>query len=183
MNLHSLVVVSLRLMSINFLIGIAVQLTPALVALSLNAYSNESTPIPWIVLTILLATAALLWTNSELLATAITRQQPSELSLGILTLADCYSIGFLGVGLYQIAGHLGSSLQWFYFILASAISSPGTRWREGVDFSGMITSLAALAGGVALITKGRSWALALASKHARSEERKSSDAPPSEPVH
>jgi hypothetical protein len=173
MNLRSLVVVVLRLMALEFLLQVVVQLTPKVLQyLSLYQASqvgNQPSVLPWLVLAGLVISALLLWFMALPIARLVTRPLPQEISLGALTLADCYSVAFIGVGLLYIANGLPQVLNWGHYLFKAAASTSGDSWKEQVNFYQVSQAFIPFILGALLFFKGRPWAVALASRQTKAE--------------
>ena len=172
MNIQSLVVVALRLISLNFLLEVAVLLIPQVLAY-FRIYSNgppyHSPPLMglyFLLLAGLLAFAVILWFLAFPIARLVTRGVPKDLSLGALTLADCYSVAFIGVGLLYIAGSLPRFLVSAHFLLKMANPTSDSSWHEEFRWSDFSTIILSLIFGLALFVYGRRWALSLARRDA-----------------
>ena len=174
MNLQSLVVVILRLMALDFLLRVAVQLTPQLLQLfrvyersPLDA-SRSLAVLPWLVLLGLIVAAVLLWFLALPIARFVTRGVSHDLSFGAMSLVDCYSIAFMAVGLFYIASHLPQVLNWTHYLFKAAASKPGDTWKEGVQWYDVSQAFIPFIVGVVLFVNGRSWAVALARRQTES---------------
>ena len=173
MNLQRLVVVVLRLMALDFLLRVAVQLTPQMLQfLRLYERSTFDDPrslliLPWLVLAGTIFAAVLIWRFALPIARFVTRGIPHDLSFGKMSLIDCYSVAFMGIGLFYIASHLPTVLNWAHYFLKTAASNSQDT-GEGV--SGYVVSEAFIPFivGVVLFVNGRRWAAALARRHTES---------------
>jgi hypothetical protein len=92
MNLQSLIVVGLRLMALDFLLRVGVQLTPQILRF-LRVYqpspfreSSSSMLLPWLVLAGLIAAAVALWFLALPIARIVTRGVSRDLSFGVMSL-------------------------------------------------------------------------------------------------
>ena len=170
MSIYSLVVVVLRLMALDFLLQVAIQLTPPLLSIlrirdgSPIGESSADLVLPWVMLTGLVLCAVLLWMLALPIARLVTKQVPQEVSLGGLTLADCYSVAFLGVGLLYMANGLPQVLNWGHNLFKMAASTSGDAWKEQVNFYQVAQAFIPFVVGALLFLKGRPWAVALASR-------------------
>jgi hypothetical protein len=173
MNLQSLIVVVLRLMALDFLLRVAVQLTP-LILQYLRIY--ESSPLdgsrsfmvlPWLMLVGLIVAAVLLWFLALPIARFVTRGVSHDLSFGAMSLVDCYSIAFMAVGLFYISSHLPQVLNWAHYFLKTAASGRGDseQGARGYDISQAFIPFIV---GVVLFVNGRRWAVALARRQTES---------------
>ena len=105
MNLQSLVVVALRLMALDFVLRIFIQIAPEVLYYARVFQPSRTNPIstasavPWLVLGCLLATAIFLWFMAPTLARLLTSQGQFDVTVWSvdLTLADCYSVAFLAL--------------------------------------------------------------------------------------
>lgn len=168
MNLQSIVVVLLRLMALNLVLQAVVSLTPHLLNY-MSARSDISfaeaqllVALPWLIILGLLLSAVLLWVIALPVARLVTRNVAQEISLGALTLADCYSTAFLLIGLYHIVDNFSAVLSWSHFVFVTAAPGSGTAWREDVNFYEVFGSFVPFVVGVVLVVKGRRWAGRLA---------------------
>jgi hypothetical protein len=171
MNLQSLVVVVLRLMALDFLLRVVAQLTPQVLQYlrwyQRSPLENSAGVLPWFVLGGLVASGVLLWLLALPIARLVTRRVPQEVCLGALTLADCYSVAFIGVGLLYTANGLPQVLSWGHYLFKTAASTSGGSWKEQVNFYQVWQAFIPFVVGVLLFVKGRAWAVALASRHGK----------------
>ena len=175
MNLQSLIVVVLRLMALDFLLRVAVQLTPQILQF-LRIYersplddSRSFMVLPWLMLIGLVAAAVLLWFLALPIARFVTRGVSHDLSFGSMSLVDCYSIAFMAVGLFYVSGHLPQVLNWAHYILKAKASG---RVDTEQGFSGYDVSQAFIPFivGAVLFVNGRRWAMALARRQTKSSQ-------------
>ena len=97
MNLQSLVVVILRLLTLDFLLRIALQIVPQV----FQPYSDSALVL--LLLAGAITAAILLWVKALPIARFVTRGVSHDLSFGTMALVDCYSIAFIAIGLFSIA--------------------------------------------------------------------------------
>jgi hypothetical protein len=166
MNLQSLVVVVLRLMALDFLLRVAVQLTPVmLLHFGMHRRSPvDSAPsvLPWLVLAAIFACAILLWFLALPVARIITRGVSHDLSFGAMSLVDCYSIAFMSVGLFYISSNLPQVLNWAHYLFKMAASNSGGWWKEEVRWYDVSQAFIPFIVGVVLFVNGRGWSVTLA---------------------
>jgi hypothetical protein len=167
MNLQSIVVVLLRLMALH-LVLLVIQMIPMWLVLWPELLVQNSDE-RWLyfcllvfVMFILLASAALLWVRALPLAHLVIRPVLLEGSLGSLSLADCYSIAFIGLGLYQMVVNLAGVLTFLHLMYAATNSVAD--WMEPDKLSHVFTSFVPFVIGLILFIKGRAWALKLAAR-------------------
>lgn len=127
--------------------------------------------VPLIMLIGLILGAILIWVYALSIARLVTRGVSRDLSFGSLSLADCYSVAFMGIGLFYIASHFPQVLNWAHYFLKTAASAsgfrdPAERGVNGYDVSQVLITFIL---GVVLFVKGRSWAAALARSQEKSE--------------
>ena len=91
------------------------------------------------------------------------------LTIGALTLADCYSFAFVGVGLLYVASGLPHVLTWGHYVFKMAASTSGESWKEQVNFYQVSQAFIPFIVGLLLFVKGRAWAMALASRQGKTE--------------
>ena len=166
MNLQSLVVVALRLFALNFLLEIIVMSIPAVI-LQLNAPSSSNSSLVLLLFYPggMFVLPVLLWFLSQSIARLVTRRLPQDISFGAMPLADCYSIAFIGVGLYYIAGYLARVLKLTFHLFKGAAACSGTWWVREVNGATIAQAFIPFIAGILLIVFGRKWAVMLARKH------------------
>jgi len=167
MNLHSIVAVMLRLMALDLLLHSTLELGPKIFQL-LHLYRTSSPGgtslemvFPWLLLLGLAAAAILLWVFAPQIARFVTRGIPEQVSLGGLTLADCYSIAFIGFGLYYMGSSLPQVLTWFHYLFKTAASTSGDSWLEQLTYE-VVGVFLRFGLGLVLFVKGRTWSVKLA---------------------
>lgn len=180
MNLSALVIVGLRITALVFILRLVTGALPAMWLLS----SEEKFPRTFsgLVIGIQAASGALIWAFAVPLGRAVTKRLPQELSFGAITLADCYSAAFLGIGLVQFSTYLGSSIGWLESLFKSAIGSSSKQWQETMDFYSMSCELVPLIFAVLLFFNGRKWAVWLAKNHTVETTDTSEPTPPATEV-
>jgi len=166
MNLQSLVVVVLRLMALDFLLRVAIQLTPQMM-LYLGLYQRspiDSGPsvLPWLVLAALIVSAVLLWFLALPIARFVTHGVSHDLSFGAMSLVDCYSIAFMSVGLLYISSHFPQVLNWAHYLFKMEATNSGSDWKQQVQWYDVSQAFITFIMGVILFVNGRRWAVALA---------------------
>lgn len=169
MNLQSLVVVVLRLITLKFLLETIIMSVPVTLQL---LRLQEPTPfdlplVVWLIFGILLAWSILLWIFALPVARLITRRLPQDISFGAMPLADCYSIAFIGVGVYYIAGYLTRVLTLTCHLFKGAAASSGYWWLREVNVTAIAQAYIPFIAGILLFAFGRKWAVMLARKHAQ----------------
>src|SRR5438132_10116916 len=118
-------------MGLCFLLCVVIQVTLLLISFSRDHHSSppgESSldaALPWGMLVGLVLCAVLLWVLALPIARLVTKRVPQEVSLGVLTLADCYSFAFVGVGLFYVASGLPHVLTWGHYVFKMAASTSG----------------------------------------------------------
>jgi hypothetical protein len=140
MNLQSLIVVSLRLMALNFLLKVIVQLSPQLLRLSEASRQGGVSDmgsylaVPALMVIGLIIAAVLIWVFALPVARFVTHGVSCDLSFGSLSLVDCYSVVFIGIGLFNIASQLPQVINWAHYLLKAAASQPGDTWKQGLHW-------------------------------------------------
>jgi hypothetical protein len=175
MNLQSLIVVILRLMALNFFLRVAIQLLPQL--LRITEMSRQGGPadmgsylaVPVSMVIALTLGSILIWLFALRIARFVTRGVSRDLSFGSLSLVDCYSVAFIGVGLFYIASHLPQVLNWGHYVFKAATSRPGDTWKQEVQWYGVWSAFIPFIVGIVLLVKGRSWAVALGRSQGQSD--------------
>ena len=175
MNLQSLIVVILRLMALNFFLQVAVQLSPQLLRFTevsrQDGFGSMASYLvaPIIMVIGLIVGAILIWVFALPIARFVTRGVSRDLSFGSLSLVDCYSVAFIGIGLFYIASHFPQILNWTHYLFKAAASQPGGTWKEGVQWYDVWSAFVPFVVGVVLFVNGRSWAVALGRRQEKSE--------------
>ncbi|HXT10475.1 MAG TPA: hypothetical protein VN873_02855 [Candidatus Angelobacter sp.] len=169
MNIQSLVAVILRLLALDFLYWSILSMLE--LAEKIYSYEKESAlagmgawiVVPWLVIVLLVVAEVLLWIFAPAIARLVSRGVPQDISLGALTLADCYSVAFIGVGLMCIANRLPQAITWAHYLLRSAASNSTDvfiwgqlRWYDIVQVAIGLTI------GIVLFVNGRKWSVSLA---------------------
>jgi hypothetical protein len=165
LNIYSLVAVALRLTALNFLLRILVAVSaPVLTAAGFYHQSPEDAPpvIAWALVGGLMLGAILLWVLALPVARLVAKGLPFELSLGDLSLADCYSIAFTVLGLFYVVSHLAPVWNWLWFMLQSLIHGPRFPWNDRMQGYKIATAFLPFIAGLLMLIKRRKWALRLA---------------------
>lgn len=176
MNLRNLIVVIVRLFSLDVLLNVAMTVPTYLLSVPVRM-EGYSTLLPgiWLCIFGFVVGIILLWIFAPYIADLVARGMPSsELSFGALSLSDCYSSAFLGVGLYQMVVHLAPCLFWALSLFKEAASTPGDSWRLGVSGYTIWSAFLPFLFGLVLFVNSRKWAVALA--------RRQTETPPSDGV-
>ena len=170
MNLQSFVAVLLRLASLNFTLQMFIQLIVRLDS-AINAYQGGSAEefrmtmlASLLVVVGLLFGAVMLWVWAMPIARFITRGMAPELSLGALTLADCYALVFVGLGLFYAVGYFAPVLNWTHYLLKMEASRADNSWKQQMSWYDVSRAFITFILGIILIVNGRKWAVALANK-------------------
>jgi hypothetical protein len=175
MNLESLIVVILRLMALNFFLQVAIQLSPQLFRFTEMSRQGGLSDmgsylvVPVVMVVGLIVGAILIWVFALSIARFVTRGVSRDLSFGSLSLVDCYSVAFIGIGLFYIASHFPQVLSWAHYLFKAAASKTGDTWKEGVQWYDVWSAFIPFIMGVLLFVNGRSWAVALARRQEKSE--------------
>jgi len=170
MNLQSVVVVFLRLMALDFLVRSVIVLAPQVLSFE-AAYPRSPydetfllKALPWLILAALIVGACLLWALALPIARLVTRGVPKDLSLGALSLADCYSVAFMAVGLLYVVNRLPQALNWAYYLFKTEASGLGASQMTAPSGYGISQAFILLIIGTLLFVNSRKWAVALAQK-------------------
>lgn|GEM_PF-723385 len=164
-NIQSLVVIVLRLTALNFLLRVVLEIsTPLLAATGMLPRSADDAPmtIGWMLAGALVLGAIVLWALASPLARLIARGVPHELSLDNLSLADCYSIAFLGVGTVYMVGHLPGVWNWSLFFGRSILHRLNYPFNDPTRSYEIANAFIPFLVGMILVWKRRKWAVALA---------------------
>lgn len=164
-NVQTLIVVVLRLTALNFLVRVIVELTtPLLVFAGIYQRSTDDNAVPvgWVLVASLVIGAILLWALALPLARVVARGVPNDISLDNLSLADCYSIAFMGVGLVYIISHAAGVWSWTSFMVQSMIHGPRYPWNDRTRGYEIAHAFIPFILGIILVVKRRKWAVKLA---------------------
>jgi hypothetical protein len=166
-NVHTLIAIALRLTAFNFLVRVVVELTTPLLIFA-GVYQrpadDASMTVGWALVASLTLGALLLWFLALPTARLVARSAPGDLSFDNLTLADCYSIAFVGIGLVYIISHAAGVWNWTTFFLHSLIHGPRSPFADrsrGYEVANIFIPFII---GILLIVKRRKWSVALAGK-------------------
>jgi hypothetical protein len=178
MNLQSLVIVVLRLLSLNFFLQVATQMAPQILRFTNVPKQVPASQLdmilamPWLIVTGLIGGAIVLWMFAPQIAGAVTRDVPADITLSTLSLVDCYSIVFMGVGLLYIGNHFAVVLNLAHYLIKTAASHSTPDWKETVQWYDFSQAVIPFIVGIVLFVNGRKWAIALGRRHIEG------DAPP-----
>ena len=176
MNLHSLVVVVLRILVLKFLVDTVITFLPQLIMSGQTFGSSPfAEPISFVYILFIAALitgAIMIWSIAPSLARRITAGLPADLSFGALSPVDCYSITFLGVGLWLVATHFAPLLNWSHYIfrLAATDAPAGADSFNEVNGYDISASVLPFIIGIVLFLNGRKWAHRVAERDARVEK-------------
>lgn len=165
MRIETLVVVVLRLLALDFLLRCAVQLTPLLMPYLISTHGAEKPVVPWFIAGALIISAIALWLGAPLVARVVTHNVSSTISFGSMSLADCYSIAFIGVGLFYVVSHFPEVLNWGHYWFQAAASNAGSTWSDGLNKYQITQAIVPFVVGAILFVNGRRWGIALAKRH------------------
>ena len=132
-NVHAIVALALRLTALNFLVLVLVKIsTPLLISIASHGQSDDQAPIriAWAMVAALSLGGILLWFLALPAARLVARGVPGDISFGNLTLEDCYSLGFTGLGVVYIVRHFASALNWMTYFLRWLFHHEYTPWNE-----------------------------------------------------
>lgn len=180
MNIQTLVVVVLRLMALDFLYRSALELASGLISFSVRLHLRSTDLSPWILfvwlalIAVFIVAAVLLWFLAPAIARLVSRGVPQDISLGILSLADCYSVAFMGVGLMFIGSRVPQAITWAHYLLRTTVSNSTELWNQQLKWYDVVQVAIGLTIGIVLFVNGRNWAVALA----RRDTAKSAPVPP-----
>jgi len=173
MNLQNLVVVALRLIALNSIIETIVwllaQLTPIL-----RFFSPEGLSLKVILLIcffglLLITFAVLLWVFAIPAARFITKGIDRDISFSPISLLDCYTIAFVGIGLFYGVRCLPDAGYWIYNIFKAVAFNAGREWKERIDFYQAMQAVIPFVVGLILLFQGRSLAVLLMRKQEKKE--------------
>jgi hypothetical protein len=156
------VIIGLRLTALTFFLNALTSVVPSAMTL---VSSGGGKAFDALFLVVVLALGASFWFLAKPIARWVTRDLHGEVSLGPLTIVDCYAIVFVGLGLVTIVESIPQTLIWLH----SSFASHGTLRRmykiqeyTPQDVARMIIPLII---GIFLFVFGRSLALRLQRYH------------------
>jgi len=178
MNIHTIVAVVLRLVAFNFFLRIVVEIsTPLLVFAGIyqRPADDNSMAIGWGLVGALLFGGILLWVLALPAARLVARGIPGDLSFDNLTLADCYSLAFTGVGLVYIVAHLAGAWNWSMYFLRWVFHRQHIPWSDPNRGYQIMSIFIPFVAGIVMVLMRNKWARALAgtSTHAPASFRRS----------
>ncbi|HEY4414529.1 MAG TPA: hypothetical protein VGO57_02465 [Verrucomicrobiae bacterium] len=143
---------------------------PYLVQLSTHSKPDGTMKVlPWLVLFMLVVCAALMWFGSMPIARLVTRDVSPDISFGVLSLVDGYSIAFMTIGLFYAVNALPQTLNRVCYLFMAAASHSGDAWKQDVNWYQMAQVFIPFIAGVALFVKSRRWAVVLARRQTTEE--------------
>ena len=119
-NVHTLLALALRVTAVNFLVRILVEIsTPLLISAGIYQRPADDAPvsIAWALVGALFLGGILLWLLALPIARLVARGVPGDISFDNLTLADCYSFAFAGLGLVYIVSRSAGVWNWTMYFL------------------------------------------------------------------
>ena len=163
MNCYHLTVVALRLMSIHWLLGSAIQLGPLLIQLirSNRGLLDEAATfgfLPWSLLAVSLFASLGLWVFASDLARMASRGTNPDIPAGSISASDGYSIAFVGIGMFYVISDLPHILNWIHYLFRAALSHPGSSWEDPIPWYDVSQPFMRFTAAVLLVIKARSWA-------------------------
>jgi hypothetical protein len=162
MNPQILVLISIRLMALHVVVSGLIFGVSTIAMSRTDSGQSLLSALSYAVASLLAGISLLGFAPS--IANAITKDS-SSITLGALSVADCYTVGFVVVGLYYLVLYLPSGVGWIFYFLKSALSTQGTEWRRNLQIRGFLEVIGWLVAGYFLLLNARTWALALARKH------------------
>ena len=173
MNLQGIVAVLLRLMALNIVLQTLAEI-PSHISTVADAFKasdlaalNTSALLALAVINVLFVCTILLWAYAVPLSRFITARVATDVSVPSLSLADLYSVGFVGLGAFFAASYLPHATNWVLFLCQAAVADDDETWREDFTEYDLTEVFIPFVAGVLLIVKGRRWAVSLARKHLR----------------
>jgi hypothetical protein len=166
-NIETLVAIALRLTAFNFLVRVVVELTTPLLIFAgvyRRSADDSSMTIGWMFVGSLMLGALLLWFLALPIARLIAHGVPGDLSFDNLTLADCYSIAFVGIGLVYIVSHAAGVWSWTTFFLHSLIHGPRYPFGDPARGYEVANIFIPFIIGILLVLKRRKWSRVFAGK-------------------
>jgi hypothetical protein len=159
MKLHNVIIVVLRLVLIEAALKACIQVPLQLLAKDPRPATLLMT---FVAMTVALALLGVLWVVSGKIARLVMRKVPEEISFGQMSLLDCYTIAFVGIGLYFLALNVSPILNWGVYLLKLASASPGATWTDQVNFYTVADFGISFVVGLVLFLNGRRWARSMA---------------------
>ena len=165
MNLKSIVVVALRLMALNFLFQSVIQFLMIMQMYKHLPTDYLSLSTEFTVVGGMFICTVILWGFALPIARLVTRRMPQDISFGTVSLADCYSIAFMGIGLFYSIGHMAMVLHRTCSLFKKVAFCYKYSWIEELSDFHIAQEFVPFIIGIVLFVNGRKWAVALAKKH------------------
>ena len=166
MKLDSLVIVVVRVMALECMFQTVVHLPVAV----LGSIGGIAHAMPLYLLGFGIAVlSAMLWKFAARIARLVTRQLPQDISFGVLSLIDCYSIAFIGMGVLFLGSNLPLIVINGFYIFMTAANSHGPEWMAKINFYKVSEPIMQFVIGLLLFLNGRTWAKAVSVKQESSE--------------
>jgi hypothetical protein len=168
MNIKSIVIIILRLYALNFFLEALIKIIPTAmrILMAFEGLEGVQKAIPWSLIVILLVFSIIFWFLAFPIANLVTRKLPNdELTLGSLTLINCYTVAFFSIGLFFVVSNVANSFSWFYYIFHMAVSTSGPSWKSEVDWYSASATITPFIVGIVLVFKAKFWADKLLKYH------------------
>ena len=150
MTVFNLAILLLRLAAVNsFLIGL-IKVGPGLAAFFASA---GGAVIGTVLGLILLALAAALWMLAPRIAKRMSRECDGHVTFTSLSMVDCYTLLFVGVGLVHLIENLSSGLSWLYFLFVSV----GSGREHQVNLYDAFAAIFPIFLSVVLLARSKKW--------------------------
>jgi hypothetical protein len=132
-NVQTITALALRVAAVNFLVRILAEIsTPLLISAHIYVRPADEAPVPiaWALVGALFLGGILLWLLALPVANLVSRGIPGDISFDNLTLADCYSFAFAGLGLIYIVSRLAGAWSWTMYFLRWLFHREYTPWYD-----------------------------------------------------
>lgn len=176
MNIKSIVVIILRVYSLNFLFMGLLKSMPTIMAVAIMYREMDEgfswapeIVIPYVIMFIFFLVGIAFWIFAHPLADLITRKLPKDIKLGTFDLTNSYTIAFLVLGLFFAVSEFPNALYWGFHIFKLAASRSGDSWKQEVNFYRVLSDVIPFAIGLAMVFKARLWAEKLERFHIKRE--------------
>ena len=160
MLVSTIVLIVVRLFSVQWLVQGLTMLVAAVVALSEidPVHSGFITAIKFIPSLGMVVLSVVAWLVSPFLARSIAGKYDAPVTFSLMSLQDLYSFAFVFLGLYFILSSLGDALNWLQYWFVINASHGDFDPERKKSFYGLSRSLVTLVAGFICLFSAKSWA-------------------------
>ena len=174
MNIKSIVVIILRMYSLNFLF-IGVVRTVSFLAVIGDSSFCPKVFISYMAIAVLFLVGISFWVFAHSFANLITSKLPENIEIGTFDLTNSYTIAFLLLGLFFAVSKCPGVLYWTGHIFQLIASRLDYSWKKDVSFYRVLADVIPFVLGLMMIFNARCWAKKLEKYHERAEASELTD--------